>query len=61
MILNRPASFFFSLAPNLPLAVTVTRNCVGLWNTRLGKLAGKLADSPLGAIVTHAYITKDSK
>lgn len=27
----------------------------------MGKLIGKLADSPLGAIVTHAVITKDGR
>ncbi|XP_050688331.1 NACHT and WD repeat domain-containing protein 2-like [Eriocheir sinensis] len=50
-----------SLSPSRPLAVTVTRNCVGIWNLRLGKLMCKLADSPLGAIVTQAGITKDSR
>ncbi|XP_069163973.1 NACHT and WD repeat domain-containing protein 2 [Procambarus clarkii] len=50
-----------SLAPNNPVAVTVTRNCVGIWNLRLGKLVSKLADSPLGAIVTHAGITNNSR
>ncbi|XP_063848129.1 LOW QUALITY PROTEIN: NACHT and WD repeat domain-containing protein 2-like [Scylla paramamosain] len=50
-----------SLSPTRPLAVTVTRNCVGIWNLRLGKLVCKLADSPLGAIVTHAGITRESR
>ncbi|XP_047484728.1 uncharacterized protein LOC125036301 [Penaeus chinensis] len=50
-----------SLAVTLPLAVTVTRNCVGIWNLKLGKLVSKLADSPLGAIVTHAKITNNSR
>ncbi|ROT75470.1 putative NACHT and WD repeat domain-containing protein 2 isoform X2 [Penaeus vannamei] len=49
------------LAVTLPLAVTVTRNCVGIWNLKLGKLVSKLADSPLGAIVTHAKITNNSR
>jgi WD40 repeat protein len=52
---------FFSLSDDLSLAVTVTRNCVGVWNLRIGKLMSKLADSPLGAIVTHAIITPDGK
>ncbi|XP_055855708.1 NACHT and WD repeat domain-containing protein 2 [Episyrphus balteatus] len=43
------------------LAVTVTRSCVGVWETRSGRLLSKLADSPLGAIVTHAEITPDGK
>ncbi|XP_066257781.1 NACHT and WD repeat domain-containing protein 2 [Euwallacea similis] len=50
-----------SLSDNLSLAVTATRNCVGVWDLRVGKLTAKLADSPLGAIVTHALITPDGK
>ncbi|CAH1380087.1 unnamed protein product [Tenebrio molitor] len=50
-----------SLSDDLSLAVTVTRNSVGVWNLRIGKLMSKLADSPLGAIVTHAIITPDGK
>nr|CAI5835187.1 unnamed protein product [Callosobruchus analis] len=50
-----------SLSDNLSLAVTTTRNCVGVWDLRIGKLIAKLADSPLGAIVTHAMITPDGK
>ncbi|CAG9829633.1 unnamed protein product [Diabrotica balteata] len=50
-----------SLSDNLSLAVTATRNCVGVWDLRVGKLTAKLADSPLGAIVTHAIITPDGK
>lgn len=43
------------------LAVTVTRSCVGVWELRSGRLLSKLADSHLGAIVTHAEITADGK
>ncbi|UYV69119.1 NWD2 [Cordylochernes scorpioides] len=43
------------------LAITVTRNCVGVWNVITGKLLCKLADSPVGAIVTNAVITSDAK
>ena len=43
------------------MAVTVTRSCVGVWETRTGRLITKLADSPLGAIVTHAEITPDGR
>ncbi|XP_011338040.1 NACHT and WD repeat domain-containing protein 2 isoform X2 [Ooceraea biroi] len=50
-----------SLAEQGNLAVTVTRDCVGLWDLQTGKLISKLADSPLGAIVTHACITQNSK
>lgn len=52
---------FFSLSQNLGLAVTVTRSCVGVWDLQIGKLITKMADSPLGAIVTHAVITRDAK
>ncbi|KAM0725564.1 NACHT and WD repeat domain-containing protein 2 [Formica fusca] len=50
-----------SLAEEGNLAVTVTRDCVGVWDLQTGKLISKLADSPLGAIVTHACITQDSR
>lgn len=43
------------------LAATVTRSCVGVWEIRSGRLLSKLADSRLGAIVTHAEITSDGK
>ncbi|KAJ8982590.1 hypothetical protein NQ317_005062 [Molorchus minor] len=42
-----------SLSDNLSLAVTATRNCVGVWDLKVGKLIAKLADSPLGAIIHH--------
>ena len=50
-----------SISPDAHIAATATRNCVGIWDLRMGKLVMKLADSPLGAIVTHAEITKDGK
>ncbi|XP_066597814.1 NACHT and WD repeat domain-containing protein 2 isoform X2 [Prorops nasuta] len=50
-----------SLAEDCDLAVTVTRGCVGVWDLKSGKLISKLADSPLGAIVTHAVITQNGK
>lgn len=43
------------------LAATVTRSCVGIWELKTGRLLSKLADSHLGAIVTHAEITPDGK
>lgn len=58
-------SFFFnyveSLAEECNLAATVTRDCVGIWDLQTGRLISKLADSPLGAIVTHACMTHDGK
>lgn len=50
----------FSLSQT-DLAATVTRGCVGVWEIRSGRLLSKLADSHLGAIVTHAEITPDGK
>lgn len=52
--------FPFSLS-DTGLAVTVTRSCVGVWEIRSGHLLSKLADSHLGAIVTHAEITPNGK
>lgn len=43
------------------VAITVTRGCVGVWDMMVGKLIARLADSPLGAIVTHAVITQDGR
>lgn len=51
---------FYSLSQT-DLAATVTRGCVGVWEIRSGRLLSKLADSHLGAIVTHAEITPDGK
>ncbi|XP_044733634.1 NACHT and WD repeat domain-containing protein 2 [Chrysoperla carnea] len=50
-----------SLANEGNLAVTVTRGNVGVWDLKTGQLLTKLADNTLGAIVTHALITPDSK
>lgn len=51
---------WFSLSQT-DLAATVTRGCVGVWEIRSGRILSKLADSHLGAIVTHAEITADGK
>ncbi|XP_042898857.1 NACHT and WD repeat domain-containing protein 2 isoform X2 [Parasteatoda tepidariorum] len=50
-----------SLSGDDELAVTVTRSSVGVWSVSTGKLWSKLVDSPVGAIVTHAVITADSR
>ncbi|XP_055685545.1 NACHT and WD repeat domain-containing protein 2 [Lutzomyia longipalpis] len=50
-----------SLSQETDFAVTVTRGCVGVWDIRQGRLLAKLADSPLGAIVTHSEITPDGR
>lgn len=61
IIVNIKLILFRSLSTDLSLAVTVTRGCVGVWDLRIGKIITKLADSPLGAIVTHALITPDGR
>ncbi len=50
-----------SLCTARGFAVTVTRNCIGIWDLMTGKLRAKLADSALGAIVTHAVVTLDGR
>lgn len=50
-----------SVCQEVGLAVTVTRSCVGVWDMLVGHLISQLADSPLGAIVTHALITPNGK
>lgn len=58
---NLIKTFFLQSLSETGLAVTVTRSCVGVWELRVGHLLSKLADSHLGAIVTHAEITPDGK
>ncbi|XP_076319840.1 NACHT and WD repeat domain-containing protein 2 isoform X1 [Tachypleus tridentatus] len=50
-----------SISKTGEIAITVTRSCVGIWCLSTGKLWAKLADSPVGAIVTHAVITNNSR
>eukprot|EP00095_Tigriopus_kingsejongensis_P001882 maker-scaffold70_size417918-snap-gene-3.18 protein:Tk01882 transcript:maker-scaffold70_size417918-snap-gene-3.18-mRNA-1 annotation:"leucine-rich repeat and wd repeat-containing protein kiaa1239-like" len=50
-----------NLCTQMGIAVTVTRNCIGIWDLLTGKLQSKLADSALGAIVTHALVTNDGQ
>ena len=50
-----------SLSTEKGIAVTVTRGCVGVWDLLTGVLKHKLAYSALGAIVTHAEITKSGE
>jgi len=52
---------FVSVSQEAGVAVTVTRGCVGVWDIELGHLVARLADSPLGAIVTHALITPEGR
>lgn len=50
-----------SLSDDGELAVTVTRSCIGVWELKTGRLLARLADSPLGAIVTHAELTPNGR
>ena len=50
-----------SLCTAKGIAVTVTRGCIGIWDLLTGKLKSKMADSALGAIITHAIVTSDGK
>jgi WD40 repeat protein len=52
-------SISFSSAKNI--AITVTRNCIGIWSLDSAKLWTNLSDSKIGAIVTHALITDNGK
>lgn len=50
-----------SLSTDAGIAIIVTRNCIGIWDLLTGKLKTKLADSALGAIVTHAEVTDNGE
>ena len=52
-------SICFSREKNL--VISLTRNSIGVWALDSGQLLTKLSDSKIGAIVTHAMITDDSK
>ena len=43
----------------LSVAVTVTRSCVGVWDFMTGKLLYTLANTAMGAIVTHAVVNRE--
>ena len=45
-----------SLSTEGGIAITATRSCVGIWEMLTGKLRSRLADSQLGAIVTHVAV-----
>ena len=50
-----------SLSTSAGIAVTVTRNCIGVWDLLKGTLKSKLADCALGAIITHAIVSSSGK
>ena len=43
----------------MSLVVVVTRSCVGLWDSRTGRLKKTLSYSTIGAIVTHAVVSQN--
>lgn len=47
-------------SPERNLVTAVTRGSVGIWDLKTGKLLATLADSPIGAIVTHAIVSQNS-
>ena len=50
-----------SVSTQAQIAVTVTRSCVGVWDYMTGKLKYTLANSALGAIITHALVTENGQ
>ena len=48
-----------SISTKAGIAVTVTRSCVGIWDFSTGKLKFTLANTALGAIVTHAVVNDE--
>ena len=49
------------VSENLTFVAAKTRNCICIWNTETGKIVKKIADAMLGAVVTHAALTKDGQ
>jgi WD40 repeat protein len=47
-----------SISTSAQTAVVVTRSCIGIWDFMTGKLKYKLANSVLGAIITHALVNE---
>lgn len=41
------------------IAASITRSCIGIWDLATGKLLSTLANSPIGAIVTHGVISQN--
>jgi len=48
-----------SISTSAQIAVVVTRSCIGIWDFMTGKLKFTLANSALGAIITHALVNED--
>jgi len=48
-----------SISTKAQIAVVVTRSCIGIWDFMTGKLKFRLANSALGAIITHAIVNEE--
>lgn len=48
-----------SISTKAQIAVVVTRSCIGIWDFMTGKLKFQLANSALGAIITHAIVNEE--
>merc|ERR1712106_756036 len=48
-----------SISTSAQIAVVVTRSCIGIWDFMTGMLKFKLANSALGAIITHALVNEE--
>jgi len=48
-----------SISTSAQIAVVVTRSCIGIWDFMTGQLKFKLANSALGAIITHALVNEE--
>ena len=49
------------LASEVPLCVTTSRNCVGVWNLENGKLLKTFGTTTSTSVITEAVITNDGK
>ncbi len=49
-----------SLAANVYVGATTTRNCVGIWNLESGRLIKTLSNSAHSSIVTHSVLSADA-
>ena len=48
-----------SISTSTGIAVVVTRSCIGVWDFMTGRLKYTLANSALGAIITHALLNEE--
>lgn len=48
-----------NISTSAQIAVVVTRSCIGIWDFMTGELKARLANSALGAIITHALVNEE--